>query len=414
MALVKTAVVSGLATFIKVISAFVINKIVSVYVGPSGLALIGQLQNFSQLATTIADGAISNGVTKYTAEYGEEDRRLPLLFSTAIKISFACSALASFGLIIFSSQLSEYFLKTERYSYIFIVFGFTIVLFVMNNILISIVNGLKEISLWAKINITQSVYGLIFTSLLVIFFGLDGALLALVTNQSVIFFIIIWFLWNHKIIKFSKFKELFNRAEAKKLAAFSLMAFTTAATLPVSQLIVRNHIGSNLSWTDAGYWQAIMYISTMYLLVVTSALGVYYLPRLSEINDKSELRKELMYGYALILPVVFIMGLAIFLLKDQIIIIVFTKDFVAIRELFLWQLIGDFIKLAAWLISYLMIAKAMTKAYVTTEILFSVNYVVLSVIFVDSFGLVGVTYAFSLNYFMYFLTMVVITRKYWI
>ena len=192
------------------------------------------------------------------------------------------------------------------------------------------------------------------------------------------------------------------------------MAFTTAATLPVSQLIVRNHIGSNLSWTDAGYWQAIMYISTMYLLVVTSALGVYYLPRLSEINDKSELRKELMYGYALILPVVFIMGLAIFLLKDQIIIIVFTKDFVAIRELFLWQLIGDFIKLAAWLISYLMIAKAMTKAYVTTEILFSVNYVVLSVIFVDSFGLVGVTYAFSLNYFMYFLTMVVITRKYWI
>ncbi len=414
MALVKTALVSGLATFIKVISAFVINKIVSVYVGPSGLALIGQLQNFSQLATTIADGAISNGVTKYTAEYGEEDRRLPLLFSTAIKISFACSALASFGLIIFSSQLSEYFLKTERYSYIFIVFGFTIVLFVMNNILISIVNGLKEISLWAKINITQSVYGLIFTSLLVIFFGLDGALLALVTNQSVIFFIIIWFLWNHKIIKFSKFKELFNRAEAKKLAAFSLMAFTTAATLPVSQLIVRNHIGSNLSWTDAGYWQAIMYISTMYLLVVTSALGVYYLPRLSEINDKSELRKELMYGYALVLPVVFIMGLAIFLLKDQIIIIVFTKDFVAIRELFLWQLIGDFIKLAAWLISYLMIAKAMTKAYVTTEILFSVNYVVLSVIFVDSFGLVGVTYAFSLNYFMYFLTMVVITRKYWI
>ena len=129
MALVKAALVSGLATSIKMISAFVINKIVSVYVGPSGLALIGQLQNFSQLATTIADGAISSGVTKYTAEYGEEDRRLPLLFSTAIKISLACSVLVSFGLIIFSSQLSEYFLKTERYSYIFIVFGFTIVLF---------------------------------------------------------------------------------------------------------------------------------------------------------------------------------------------------------------------------------------------------------------------------------------------
>ena len=63
------------------------------------------------------------------------------------------------------------------------------------------------------------------------------------------------------------------------------MAITSALTVPVSHMIVRNYIGENLSWDDAGYWQGIWYISTMYLMVITTSLSVYYLPKLSEIQD---------------------------------------------------------------------------------------------------------------------------------
>jgi PST family polysaccharide transporter len=46
MTLIKTSVLTGISTIIKVISAFVINKVIAIYVGPSGLAIVGQLQNF--------------------------------------------------------------------------------------------------------------------------------------------------------------------------------------------------------------------------------------------------------------------------------------------------------------------------------------------------------------------------------
>lgn len=70
------------------------------------------------------------------------------------------------------------------------------------------------------------------------------------------------------------------------------MALTSAVTTPVASLLIRNYIGNHISLAAAGYWQAIWYISTMYLMVVTTALGVYYLPKLSEIKNERELKKN--------------------------------------------------------------------------------------------------------------------------
>jgi len=79
-------------------------------------------------------------------------------------------------------------------------------------------------------------------------------------------------------------------------------------------------------------------------------------------------------------------------------------------ELFKWQLIGDVIKISSWLLSYLMLAKAMTQLYVYTEIIFSAIFVYLSISFIDRFGLIGVTYAFCLNYVLYLITMIIIFK----
>lgn len=413
MTLIKTSVLTFISTAIKLLAGLVINKAVAVYIGPSGLALIGQFQNFMTLAMTAAQGAINSGVTKYSAEYGKDSERLPTLFSTASKISLVTSVIVGTVTIIFSNYISLQFLKTDSYGYIFVILGFSIVLFVLNSLLLSILNGIKEIKTWIIINIIQSLYSLVFTTLLIVFLGLDGALIALVTNQSVVFFVVLWKLRNHEIIKLENFKHAFNKVEAKKLSGFAAMAITSAATVPVSHLIIRNHIGETISWEAAGHWQAIWYISTMYLMVVTTALSTYYLPRLSEINNKAELRKELLGGYKIIMPIVLVISLSIFVLKDFIIWLLFTEDFAPMRELFMWQLIGDIFKLAAWLLAYLMVAKAMTKTFIITEIIFSLSFVLFSILFVSFYGLIGMSYAFSLNYMLYLVVMIKVTKREW-
>jgi PST family polysaccharide transporter len=238
-----------------------------------------------------------------------------------------------------------------------------------------------------------------------------GALYALVVNQSVIFFVTLVFVVKSNWFKLEYFKQGLDKESLSKLSRYSLMAITSALTVPVSHLIIREYIGENLGWDSAGYWQGIWYISTMYLMLVTTTLGVYYLPRLSEIRDNKELRKEIFTGYKIIMPIVIIASLIIFLLKEYVILIAFSKNFMPMIDLFAWQLIGDVIKIASWLLAYLMLAKAMTKVFIYTEILFSALFVLLSILFVNNFGLIGITYAFSLNYFLYLVVMIFIFRK---
>lgn len=410
MTLIKTSVLTGISTIIKVISAFVINKVIAIYVGPSGLAIVGQLQNFMELIVTFSNGAITNGIVKYTAEYQTIEQKQKI-FSSSIIISFICSLIISIFLFGFSEYLSELILKDIQYSSVFIVFGLTIFLFALNTVLMSILNGQKEIKKYILVNIASSIFSLFFTSFLIIQLNLMGALYALVVNQSVIFFVTLGFVVKSSWFKLEYFKQGLDKESLSKLSRYSLMAITSALTVPVSHLIVRNYIGENLSWDDAGYWQGIWYISTMYLMVITTSLSVYYLPKLSEIQDKVELKKEIFHGYRIIMPIVLVMSLMIFLLKEYVILIAFSDKFMPMMELFAWQLIGDVIKIASWLLGYITLAKAMTKTYISLEIFGSLSFVLLSIYFVDNYGLVGITYAYALNYFLYMFMMIYIFRK---
>lgn len=411
MTLIKTSLLSFIATAVKLLAALVINKAVALYIGPSGLAIIGQFQNMLQLAMTASQGAINTGVTKYTAEIGAGSKELPALFSTAFKISVTCSVVVGLLLIIFSNYVAANFLNNSEYGFLFITLGCTIILYTLNALLLSILKGLKEIPLFIGINIVQSIYSLIFTTALIYFFGLNGALTALVTNQSIIFIFLLWKLRKHPIIKFKLFSTKFNKVFAGKLSKYALMSITTAILGPTSHVIIRNHIGESFGWEAAGYWQAIWYISAMYLMIITTSLSIYYLPRLSEIINKSELRKELLIGYKIILPVVSLLALSIFFLKDFIILILFSEDFQPMRELFLWQLVGDFLKLASFLLSYIMLAKAMTKSFMISEILSTITFFLLAIFLTNNCGLVGITYAYALNYLIYIVLVFFLVKR---
>lgn len=411
MNLIKTSILSFIATAIKILAGLVVNKAVSIFIGPAGLGAIGQFQNALNIIQTFAKGGINSGVTKYTAEYNDDIDSRRALWSTSLKLTLICTVPISIALMLGASHFSDYIFKTNAYSYVFVVFGFTLALFSINQLLLSILNGLKEIGTFISINIIQSVYGLILTTFLIVFFKLDGALIAMVTNQSVVFLIVLWKLRRHKKIIVDSFRGSFDSEQLRKLLSYSLMTLVSASTVPVSLMVVRDYIGENVSWDAAGYWQAMTYISTMYLMVVTTALSTYYLPRLSEIKEKRELREELKKGYFVLLPIVIVLSGVIYLLKDFIIWVLFTEEFEAMRELFKWQLIGDVLKITSWLVAYLMLAKALTKIFIITEIVFAFSFALLSILLVDKFGVVGTTYAYAFNYFMYLICMVVLMRK---
>jgi PST family polysaccharide transporter len=181
--------------------------------------------------------------------------------------------------------------------------------------------------------------------------------------------------------------------------------------VPVSQLFIRNFVMTRISPVAAGYWQGVVKLSDMYMGVITSSLALYYLPRLSEIKEINELRKEIFLGYSILMPLMIILGLTIFFLRDFITHTLYAPSFGPMRELFPFQLLGDFFKIASWLLAFLMLAKAKGKMFIITEVIFSLSYLIFSLLFIENYGIVGATYSYCLNYFLYFILFVFLFRN---
>ncbi|MBV8328641.1 O-antigen translocase [Chryseobacterium sp.] len=409
--LIKVFSFTSLSTIIKLLTGYISVKIVASIIGPAGIALIGQLQNFTSIFTTLGAGGINNGVVKYVSEFKDDDSALKKFLNNGFKITLSLSLFFGILILLFCYPLSQWIFLDAKYYYVFIFLGVSLLMLSLNNYFLSVLNGFKEFRKFVIINIITSVIGLIFTVALVLKFHLEGALIANVTYQSVVLFATVFFIrkyfWFNKEYLWGKWDKKIIR----KYFSYSLMALVTAATVPVSQLVIRGYLIKKFSIDIAGYWEGMNRISNLYLVFFTTTFGVYYLPKLSEIRDNSVLRKEVIKTYKIIAPAIFLSLVVVYLCKDLVISVLFTKEFYSMKNLFFWQLFGDFFKIMSWILAFIMVAKSMAKTYIATEVIFATSLVLFSYLFVNFNGVVGATQAYCLNYFLYFIVMLLIFRS---
>jgi PST family polysaccharide transporter len=411
MTLIKTSLLNAIAVIIKMLTLLGINKILAIYVGPAGYAALGQFQNAVQMITTFASGAINTGVTKYTAEYHENELKQQQVWQTAGSIALIGSIVTGLLIALFNKSLAAYFLHNISYGGVFLWFAITLVFFTFNTLLLAILNGKKAIGRYILANIAGSVFAFMATMIMTMQLGLYGALVALAIYQSITFFVTIVLCYNAHWFKITYLFGKIDRQTALNLGKFTAMALTSALCVPASQILIRDHLGEVFGWDAAGYWEAMWRLSNAYLLLATTTLSLYYLPRLSELKNSAEIKREIIQGYKIILPVAAASALIIYLLRDFLIALLFTKGFSPMRELFAWQMIGDTLKIGSWILSYLMLGKAMIKPFIVTEIIFSASFVALTWILTKTIGFQGVVIAFALNYATYWAVVLFIVNR---
>ena len=405
MNLIKTSVLNGIAVLIKTATMFILNKILAVYVGPAGYAAIGQFQNFIQMVTSFAGGAINTAVIKYTAEYYEDENKQRTVWKTAGSIVSIFSFIFTFLVLIFHQQLSLYIFKTVEYGSVFIWFAVFLIFFNLNALLLAILNGKKEILKLVIANIAGSLFSLLVTSIMAVKYSLYGALVALSIYQSLNFMVTLFLCYRSSWFNWTYFYGKIDADVAKKFLAFASMALVSAICVPLSQMVIRSYLSHEYSAVYAGYWEAMIRLSAAYLMLVTTTLGIYYLPRLSELSNIQDIKKEIYLGYKLIFPLAVVGGVIVFILKDWIIQLLFSAQFLPMRELFLWQMIGDSLKIGSWILAYLMLSKAMTRLFISTEIFFAFSSIFLTYLCTQFFGFEGVSIAHLVNYALYWLVM---------
>ena len=293
MNIAKTSFLSGIAVLVRIATNLLVNKFLAIYVGVSGYAVIGQFQSLVSVVTTFGSGAINNGVIKYTSEYASDHDKRVAIWSTALVMGIAGSLIFASILIGYRIELSVLLLGSEEYSGVMVLLGLSLSLFVLNGLMLAVLNGLKEVHYLITANIGGSVISGVIAIYLVTHFDLWGALVALAISQGVAFFLTLFVFLRVVTIDWKSLFFKANRRSFKLLSAFALMSATTAIVGPTGQVLIRDQLAVFLDLQTAGLWQALFKFSETHLLLLTSTLTVYFLPRLSEIADGDELIAEI-------------------------------------------------------------------------------------------------------------------------
>lgn len=410
--IVQVSFYSGISTVIKIITSFVSAKVIAIYLGPTGLGMLGQLTSFIAIFLTLSTGAITTGVIKFVSEYKNEEELQHRLIKSALQITLFCSLVCAFVIAFGSAYWSKILFGNSSYAYVFVILGITVVFYAIFSLAISVLNGMQQYKLFNIINVLASVVGLIFSLTMVMLYGIKGALISAVTYQSVVFIMLLFFIRNATWFQWDKIKSaVVNRSDYIKLSKFSLMALVSAAAVPLVQIIIRKYLALKVSPEAVGFYEGVNRLSLIYLSLITTTFSVYYLPKLSASKNNEELKGLILKGYTFILPVTTLILLATYFLRNIVITVVFADSFLPMEAYFLPQLIGDFFKIASWLLAMQMIAKAQTKLFIITELLFGLLLIVLTLVLVNKFQGIGSIYAYAINYFIYFVSMVVIFKK---
>lgn len=410
--LFRVSSLNAVSVLVRIAGGVLASKVIAVFIGPSGVALVENLRNFLNAVETFSTLGFQNGVIKYVAEKEKEEAKLQKILNTVfISIVFIITVV-SVLLLFMAHYLNKYVLDTDNdYTWVFRVLAIALPLYAGNLILVAVLNGLGKFKQVIYLNIWGNIFGVLLSAVLIWQFGVAGAFLGLIISPSLLF-LYSFYLVRKRFLGMLLFKKkYFDFGIVKGLLSYSLMAVVTAIASPFVHISIRNTISNDFGENEAGYWSSITRIAVFYLLFISTLLTIYFLPSLTLSKTKKDTKAVFVMYYKVIVPLFILGATIVYFLRDFIVRLLYSEEFLPMKELFFWQLLGDFFKVCALILAYQFLAKKMTKAFIVSEILsFTILYF-LSMYWINIYGSEGAVMAHAATHFIYLAGLIVYFRK---
>ena len=410
--LFKISSLNSLSVILKIGIGLVTSKLLAVFVGPSGMALVGNLRNFLTSLESISTLGFQNGIIKYTAENGKNENQLKKIIATVFICLLCIAVILSCILYFFATFWNkEIFGNNFDYTIVFKALALGLPWYAISVLMLAVINGLGQFKKVIWINIIGNAIGLLVSIAMILEYKTLGALLSLVISPGLMF-LVTFYILNKKINFFETIRlHQFDFQIIKNLSSYSLMALVSSVLGPLVFLAIRKNVIEIVGLEEAGFWETITRISTYYMLFVTTILSVYFLPKLAVAKNNLETKKVFWRFYKTILPF-FIIGITvIYFLRFFIVNLLFTNAFLPVTTLFFWQLTGDVLKVASLILGYQFFAKKLTLAFIISELFSLAVLYFSSLYFINEFGIQGIVMAQAFDNFIYLLVLSVYFRK---
>ena len=392
---------NSISIVLKIIMGLVSTKLSSIYLGLQGINTLENFRNFTSLSDSFSQFGLQNGIVKYSATSHsiKQDQKV---ISTIFFLLLVTSFIFIFLIILNINYVKFYIFGNQPFGFLVIAYALLSPFANLQFLLLNYLQGKQGHKFVILINSIGYVLNIILSFYLIINYHLIGAMIQLIV-VPIILMIISLFIIHKKVVFFNLISiHYVNFSVIKGLLVFSLMNLVSGALTPLSFIFIRYLVQSNLSADEAGVWSSIVRISVFYMTFVSSICNLYFYPKLSKTEIFSEYKAIIAEYYRKFIPIVFLGLLLCFVLQKVVILLIYTEDFLILRDYFYLQLIADFVKSLSLIFGYLLIAKKKIWQFILFEIISLGSYCLGSYIFINYLKLDGVYYSLIGSLMIYF------------
>jgi PST family polysaccharide transporter len=406
--LIKLSFFNSFSLIVKIIAGVLSSKALAYFLGPSGLALLGVFREFLSMTINISSLGLQKGIIKYTAELKGHSENMKTFVSTTMVIGAISSVIVGVSLFFFSNTINNSLFPNYDFSLVIRMLALIIPVSVFSNYFISIINGLGYANSIVRINILLYILNTISVVFFSYYYGTIGAMIG-VSVFYVLQLISIYIFKPKEIVITISRDALVSNEFIKKLFGYTIMTIFSLFLFPFISILIRAEIINLLGEDAAGFWEAMKRISENYLFFATSLVMLAVLPKLSQ--KKEDFRKIVFNFYKSIIPV-FIIGLIVlFFIKDFIVVLFYSKEFLPTSVLFKWYEIGDLFRILGIVLAANFYANRDIKGYILTDIFLAIVMYTSTIIMLRNYGLEGGAYGYCLSYVLYFILLLLFYRK---
>lgn len=398
---------SALSLAVKLLVGFLLTKLFAYFLGPSGLATLGNLKNVTQLLSSYGSMGMQSGIIRFSSEFKLHKHKITELLGTLNIIFTVSSIVGGFFVYFFSDELAQTIFQDRSLNFIFKITSVLLPMHGFHLMYYALLQGFGNYKRVVGQDILMNLLKITLAAVMILNYGLTGALLTIVTLPSIYFFLSVF----NVSKSLNLFKVNWSTSVAKNLGLYSLMNLFSSIAIPLVYILIRNRITLTLGLENAGYWEAVNQFSFFYFMALQSVILMYVIPRISANLNITFFRKQIKEYFVKLMPGFIVFLLLLFLFRDSIIWLLLTANFNAVSDLMMWQLLGDVFRASSLVLLAYVHARRLIKHYIVVDLVFSISMLLFSYLFIEFFGLIGAVQAHFVSYFLYFSINVFLLRK---
>ncbi|WP_223466049.1 O-antigen translocase [Pseudomonas sp. GL-RE-26] len=397
MARLKAGIHFASSILVKAVAGLIVIKLLAWKLGPDGFGLLGQLMTLVAITGMFAGGGITNGLIKVLAESPVASKEGKAWFATAFTLTTVISAIVALFLMIFSTALSSRLMQ-GGFTALFVGLGLVQVIVGYGSLVQAEASSRGESSFYAKVNILGTVLGTLVLALAVNSFGFDGAAYSVMLMPALTAIVTLLFMASgrRELFHFSRF--LVDRVRMRHLLSFSVLALVGSTSVPVAQILMRDGMAQRFGWEQVGLWQGVIKLSDVYMQFVGVVLMNYVLPRYASAANLNLVIKEFKVSLLWLLSALLLGFIVLYSLKNIIVKLVFSDEFLPMTDYFLPQMVGDIFRTIASAISLIFMARGAVRVSIIFEFAQGIFIFSVFLMLLSTFGSMAPVYAHVITY----------------